>query len=279
MTPGFAKSRKELFWLPYPEPDKVIINAHNFTPATFDSSVNGKAPVAAWVESRDPETTSSTLITDLAGSNDGTMTNMDPATDRVSDTGAGGVRALDFDGANDYITIPHASGLNPASGAFSISCWIKPPNANQFGPILQKRMADGAFTQLYSLAVAADGFAGSSGKKIAFTLLFSGASNARSSRTATDVADGNWHHVVAIWTGSAIEIWVDGTSRSLTTETTGGSVSSLVPSGALRLATNVPGVSHYSGRQDDIRLFIGEALDATDIADLYASGAGRGVQA
>ena len=34
MTPGFAKSRQELFWLPYPEPDRVIINAHNFTPAT-----------------------------------------------------------------------------------------------------------------------------------------------------------------------------------------------------------------------------------------------------
>jgi hypothetical protein len=33
MTPGFAKSRKVLFYLPYPEPDRVIINSHNFTPA------------------------------------------------------------------------------------------------------------------------------------------------------------------------------------------------------------------------------------------------------
>jgi hypothetical protein len=32
MTPGAAKSRQELFWLPYPEPDRVIINAHNFNP-------------------------------------------------------------------------------------------------------------------------------------------------------------------------------------------------------------------------------------------------------
>jgi hypothetical protein len=29
MTPGFAKSRAELPWLPYPEKDRVIINAHN----------------------------------------------------------------------------------------------------------------------------------------------------------------------------------------------------------------------------------------------------------
>lgn len=42
MTPGFAKSRKELFWLPYPEPDKVIINAHNFNPPAFDPlSISG----------------------------------------------------------------------------------------------------------------------------------------------------------------------------------------------------------------------------------------------
>jgi hypothetical protein len=30
VTPGFAKSRSELPWLPYPEKDRVIINAHNF---------------------------------------------------------------------------------------------------------------------------------------------------------------------------------------------------------------------------------------------------------
>lgn len=38
MTPGFAKSRKVLFYLPYPEPDKVLINAHNFTPANWTPS-------------------------------------------------------------------------------------------------------------------------------------------------------------------------------------------------------------------------------------------------
>jgi hypothetical protein len=33
MTPGYAKTRNELPWLYYPEADRVIINAHNFTPA------------------------------------------------------------------------------------------------------------------------------------------------------------------------------------------------------------------------------------------------------
>ena len=279
MTPGFAKSREELFYLPYPEHNRLIINAHNFTPA-FSPDVNGKSPVAAWVESRDPETTSSTVITDLVGLNDGTMTNMDPATDRVSDTGAGGVRALDFDGANDYVTIPHNSVLNPGSSAFSISVWIKPPNSNQYGPILQKRNADGGIGQLYALAVATSGYDATVGKKVSFSLLWNSTAVVRSSHTTADVADGNWHHVVAIWTGSAIQIWVDGNSQSLTSEASSGTVSvALSPSGALRLGANVPGGLHYTGRQDDVRLFLSHALDASDVAALYASGAGRGVQA
>ncbi len=280
MTPGFAKPRSKMPWLPYGEQDRVIINAHNFTPA-FNPAVNGKTPVAAWVESRDPETTSSTVITDLVGSNDGTMTNMDPATDRVSDTGAGGVRALDFDGSNDYVTVPHNSVLNPGLSAFSISCWIKPPNSNQFGPIIQKRNSDGGIGQVYALAVAGDAFNQLVGKKVSMTLLWSGVSIVRSFRTADDVADGNWHHVVGIWTGSAIQIWVDGVNKSLVSEFSAGTPSTAMsPSGAFRLGVNTTSSgSYYTGRQDDVRLFHGYELDSTDIAALYASGAGRGVQA
>lgn len=32
MTPGAARSREELFWLPYPKANRVLINSHNFTP-------------------------------------------------------------------------------------------------------------------------------------------------------------------------------------------------------------------------------------------------------
>ena len=45
MTPGFAKSRSELPWLPYESEDRVIINAHNFpapsgwTPASLSTAL------------------------------------------------------------------------------------------------------------------------------------------------------------------------------------------------------------------------------------------------
>jgi hypothetical protein len=244
-------------------------------------AVNSKEPIAAWIESRDPEAVTSSKATDLIGTNHGTLTSMDltadPDTARIADTDAGGVRALAFDGSNDYVTIPHASVLNPGSSAFSISCWIKPPNSNQYGPILQKRNADGGIGQLYALAVATSGFDATVGKKISFSLLWNSTSVVRSSHTTADVADGNWHHVVAVWNGSAIKIYVDGVDRALTSEASTGTISvGMSPSGALRLGANVPGGFHYTGRQDDLRLFFGYQLDADDIAYLYSSGSGRG---
>lgn len=282
MTPGYAKPRSELPWLPYESLDRVIINSHNFTPA-FNPSVNGKSPSEVYCPSKDTAGNGTTTLTGLVAGNSGTLTNFalsGSTSNWVADTSAGGIRALDFDGSNDYVTIPHNSVLNPGTSAFSISCWIKPPNANQYGPILQKRNSDGGIGQLYALAIATSGYDATVGKKVSFSLLWNSTSVVRSSHTTANVADGNWHHVVAVWTGSAIKIYIDGVDQSLTSEASTGTISTgMSPSGALRIGTNVPGSFNYAGRQDDIRLFMSHALDASDVAALYASGAGRGVSA
>ena len=43
-------------------------------------AVNGKEPVAAWIPSLDTAGNGTTTLTDLVGSNNGTLTNMDAAT-------------------------------------------------------------------------------------------------------------------------------------------------------------------------------------------------------
>lgn len=54
MTPGFAKSRAELPWLYYPRNDRVIINAHNFTPPVFTPlSISG---CRSWHDAADAAT-------------------------------------------------------------------------------------------------------------------------------------------------------------------------------------------------------------------------------
>jgi hypothetical protein len=236
-------------------------------------------PTEVYCPSRDTAGNGTTTLTGLVAGNNGTLTNMDPATDWVSDTNAGGVRALDFDGTNDYVTVPHNSVLNPGTSAFSISAWVQPDNINQFGVMAQKRNSDGGIGQVYSLAVAANGIDATAGKKIALTLLWNSISVGRSFRTTDDVADGNWHHIVAVWTGSAIKIYVDNVDMLLTSELSSGTIATgLSPSGPLRLGTNVvSGGAFFNGRQDDLRLFFSHALDASDVSALYASGAGRGI--
>lgn len=53
VTPGFAKPRSELPWLPYWEQDRVIINAHNFTPAFIPTDVAG---LRSWHDASDVST-------------------------------------------------------------------------------------------------------------------------------------------------------------------------------------------------------------------------------
>lgn len=120
MTPGAAKTRAELPWLYYPE-NPMIINAHNFVLTGFDPSVNGKTPIACWCPSQDTAGQGTTTLTDLVGSNHGTLTNMDPSTDWVVDDGK---YALDFNGSNDYVAM--VSGFDPNVPAnVTISAWVK----------------------------------------------------------------------------------------------------------------------------------------------------------
>lgn len=53
MTPGFAKSRAELPYLYYPKADRVIINAHNFTPAIWTPA---QISTSLWLDGSDAST-------------------------------------------------------------------------------------------------------------------------------------------------------------------------------------------------------------------------------
>jgi hypothetical protein len=53
VTPGFARPRSELPWLPYKEQDQVIINSHNFTPATWTPA---QISTHLWLDASDAST-------------------------------------------------------------------------------------------------------------------------------------------------------------------------------------------------------------------------------
>lgn len=217
-------------------------------------AVNGKEPIAAWIPSRDTAGNGTTTLTDLVGSNNGTLTNMDASTDWVADTQAGGVRALDFDGSNDRVdcgTIAGQAFNNTA--AFSVSCWFfARSTSGESGLVTRINSSD----QGWALNI-------SSGN-VRFPMYNNGPQYAISINT--------WYHVVGVSNGGTRSLYVNGALRA--SSTGGNIVASSVATVLGRYYGNFAGFV-LNGRLDDVRIFQ-VVLDLSDVEYLYNSGSGRG---
>ena len=218
-------------------------SAEGWTPA-----VNGKMPIHAWVPTR------SGIADDLVGANDGTLTN---GASIVSDTGAGGAAAFDLDGTNDLVDI--GSGINPT--AFSWSIWFFSTGGANEG-LISDAGGVGVSNVLNVRNVA------SPNGNLSFRL--NGGSGTIIG--ATGVNNAAWHHAVATYDGSHMRLYLDGASNA-----TAVSYSTAVTwSGNLVFGRYNSATQSFDGLIDDVRIW-DQAIDATDVADLYA--AQRGGQA
>lgn len=213
--------------------------------------VNGKKPVAVWCESRDPEPTSSTIVTDLIGTNNGTMTLMDPVTDRVADTGAGGIRALDFDGVNDEV-VCGSSGL--VGQSFSISGWV----------YQRSLTANPAIVRLVP----------ATGNEFIFqptNRAFSDNANAANLLFRSNPVLNSWNHFVMTFSANSYQFFQNGVLELSGTFT----VPLTVGTNSVRIGRRT---STVDGRIDDVRIF-NQVLTLADVSYLYAGGFGRGIRA
>lgn len=245
-----------------------IINpflAHGGGGGAWSPAVNGKMPIAAWVPSRDDAGNGTTTLTDLVGSNDGTLTNMDAATDWVVNIDAGGARALDFDGTNDYVSV----SPRPLANSMSFTAWVR------FDSVASRR----------TILACGLGFAGGAGyrlwlensDKLTFDTSPDGSATCRVVSTSVPVSN-QWYFVCGTYDSAlGAAIYVDGVQQG----TNASAYGSMAAAEADMLigARNFSGVSNYhDGLIDDVRIW-DQALNSTDVADLYASGSGRGVDA
>jgi hypothetical protein len=252
VTPGFAKSRKELFWLPYPESDKVIINAHNFTPA--GPGMIGDE-IGVWSPTWDDSGNGTTTLNDLVGSDDGVLTNMDAASDWVSDTASGGVRALDFDGSNDFVAVTRAS-TTPAE--LTLMAWVKTTaSGSRRGIIAFGTMGENAYIDLMPTGIIRCAVEANNS-------LF----NFRDSAGAVNT--GSWFHVAMTATISTVKVYVNGVD--VTTGGGSGGSSSSLRSRSITIGKGLGGAygGHYSGLIDTCRLYH-RALSASEVATNAAS--------
>lgn len=226
-------------------------------------AVNGKEPSGVWCPSRDDSGNGTTTLYDLVGSNNGTLTNFaltGSTSNWVSDTGAGGIRALDQDGTNDYVSVPNWIG-KPTT--FSVSMWIKLA-ANQTTRTIFSNYDGVGFGWVVGISDSAT-------NKIKFFL--GSATNLFSSFALTN---GVWYHVLAAYSSASPVLYINGTLDASSSASVTYSGTATGNNNLGNLAPNI--AQFFNGRYDDIRVWNGTKLDATDAAYLYASGSGRGIQ-
>jgi uncharacterized repeat protein (TIGR01451 family) len=209
--------------------------------------------------------TGETGAQDIADGNSGTLVN-------GATTAAPGMvgQALSFDGVDDHVLVPFNSNLNP-TGPFSVDLWLKASP--------QQGSGDGIFM----LVDKSHGFVDSTGWGISgfisdgtLSFIFGEGgggppANFVGAGTGVSVLDDQWHHFAGVFTGSAIEVYLDGVLKG-STPYSGLPVNNnrdLYIGAAWGAGTPT---RHFHGLVDELEYY-NRALSVSEIAGLYNAGA------
>ncbi len=112
-----------------------------------------------------------------------------------------------FDSNDDRVDIPHHDALNPGAGGFSVQFWMRGTKAQPayFSALLDKSHGFVDSTGWALHAWTADGHV-----SFAIGQGGGGGGNFNEVLSKTDVLDGEFHLVTAIWTGAQAQLFVDG---------------------------------------------------------------------
>ncbi|WP_075343890.1 LamG-like jellyroll fold domain-containing protein [Tenacibaculum agarivorans] len=160
--------------------------------------------------------------------------------------GAGQGTGLDFDGTDDFITVPHNVSQNNLN--FSVDFWIKTTDGN--GAIINKFTPDGNNGWRINL----------DGGRIEF-YYYASASNytTRLLNGATYVADGNWHHVAITLDSGRARCYIDGASAHSTgwngTATVASSSEDIQIGYAASDTPTGDAAGYFQGQLDELRVW------------------------
>lgn len=187
--------------------------------------------VSAWLVNEG----SGSVLHDLCGRNDLTLTNMDPGTDWV---GSSRGRALDLDGSNDYAQTTAPRGLPVGRAPRTVCMWVRLANTDPGGIL---------FT--YGNTVSGGLFCFQIAKSVGTQYLFSdNASNVLTITGAEIPSAAEWHHLAFAFDGdSTWYYYIDG--RLAKTGTFGTAINTAAPN-VLRIGefTAVPSGFALPGR-------------------------------
>jgi len=208
--------------------------------------------------------TGSTTAADIAGSRDGTLTNMDAASDWVTgQSGSAGDYALDLDGSNDWVEIGQLIELNfGKSTPFSVSAWVYDRGGSTAGVV-----------SALNPGSPYDGWGLNRVSGPAMRLEITSTNGAvLKADAATTHATNQWVYVTATYDGSddasGIKLYLNGSAVATTVvaNTAGG----VPPTNRTVALSSYGGANRYfNGQLDEVAIW-GEPLSAAEVKQLAA---------
>jgi hypothetical protein len=195
------------------------------------------------------------------GTNNGTMTNMDPSTDWVD--GKIGSGAMDLDGSDDYMSIPDSTDLEFGTNDFSINFWFL---ADSSIATLKGGISKGAYASSFAILPQSN------------RLEFYASSNGSTYDIANIQVFGSisldtWYNVTLIRSSGVIKGYLDGVNGFTVNNGTAFNDNSE----ALTLGYYSSGGGYYlDGQIDDVRIY-NRALSQDEVTRLYKATAGTKV--
>jgi PKD repeat protein len=207
----------------------------------FTSDLNPVQPVAGYSFEED---TGTTVLDATGNGSNGTISG-------ASRTAQGRFgRALDFDGVNDWVTIPTSAPLNLTTG-MTLEAWVYPTVA----PTSWRSLIFKEATGVDSYAI----YANTEGTNRPNTaVLISGLE--RILEGGSRLSASTWTHVAATFDGAAQRLYIDGTEVARRAQS--GAITT--SSGPLRLGGNSVWGEFFQGRIDEVRVY-NQALTGAEI--------------
>ncbi len=196
-------------------------------------------------------------FTDSIGGNNGTPHNgVGFAPGRI-----GG--AFSFDGVDDYIHVPNAADLEPAT--VTVEVWVNSANTPGDNSYILSKGAHSTIGGSYALYT---------GYNSIIFYISDGATYVHSPEGG-DIWDGNWHHVVGSYDGDRIRLYVDGAEVGVGTQTNIDIRYEGTDPSDLFIGSYAADYGyHFSGLVDELSVY-NRALSSAEIQALY-SGDGAG---